>query len=142
MPADPSPRRGERGMVTAEAAMVLPVLVLVTAALAWVVALGVAQVRLVDAAREAARLAARNEPSDHVVQAALAAAPAGSRVRLHRDGDTWVAEVTAQVGTDLPLVGSLPAVELSAHAVSAVEPAVAGGLGDSGGLGSSGGAGD
>ena len=50
-------------MVTAEAAMVLPVLVALTAALAWVVTLGIAQVRLVDAAREAARLAARDEPA-------------------------------------------------------------------------------
>jgi hypothetical protein len=110
-------------MVTAEVAMVLPVLVALTAALAWLVALGVAQVRLVDTAREAARLAARSEPMDQVQQAVLGAAPDGSRLRVHRDGDTWVAEVTVEVGTDLPLVGSLPAVGLSARAVSAVEPA-------------------
>jgi hypothetical protein len=85
-------------MVTAEAAMVLPVLVALTAALAWVVALGVVQVRLVDTAREAARLAARSEPVAQVQQAAMAAAPDGSRLRLHRDGDTWVAEVTVEVG--------------------------------------------
>jgi hypothetical protein len=113
-------------MVTAEAAMVLPVLVLLTAALAWVVALGVAQVRLVDAAREAARLAARNEPPQQVQRVALAAAPAGSRLQVHRDGDRWVADVTVQVTTDLPLVGSMPAVGLSARAVSAAEPGVAG----------------
>ena len=119
-------------MVTAEAAMVLPVLLLVTAALAWVVALGVAQVRLVDAAREAARLAARGEPPTHVQQDALAAAPEGARVQVRRDGDTWVAEVTVQAGTDLPLVGSLPAVGLSARAVSAAEPDLAGGPDDEG----------
>ncbi len=41
--------------------LALPVLVLVTAALAWLVALGVAQVRVVDAARETARAIARGE---------------------------------------------------------------------------------
>lgn len=123
-----SARRSARGMVTAEAALVLPVLVALTAALAWVVALGVAQVRLVDAAREAARLAARDEPATRVQQAALSGAPEGARVQVHRDGETWVAEVSVDIGTDLPLVGSLPAVGLSARAVSAAEPS-AGGLG-------------
>jgi len=114
-------------MVTAEAALVLPVLVALTAALAWVVALGVVQVRLVDAAREAARLAARDESPAAVQQAALAAAPDGTQVRVHREGGSWVAEVAVDVSTDLPLVGSLPAVGLSARAVSAAEPSAAGG---------------
>ena len=110
------------GMVTAEAALVIPVLVALAAALAWVVALGVVQVRLVDAAREAARVAARGEAAAEVQQAALSAAPDGSTVRVHRNGDSWVAEVSVQVGTDLPLVGLLPAVGMSARAVSAAEP--------------------
>ncbi len=113
-------------MVTAEAAMVLPVLVALTAALAWVVALGIAQVRLVDAAREAARLAARDEPAATVQEAALAEAPDGSWLLLRRDGDTWRAEVRADVVPDLPLVGSLPAVGLSARAVSVAEPSTSG----------------
>ena len=99
----------------------LPVLVALTVALAWVVALGVAQVRLVDAAREAARLAAREEPVGRVQQAVLSAAPEGSRVRVHRAGDSWVAEVDVDVTAGLPLIGSLPAVGLSARAVSAAE---------------------
>ena len=122
--------RGARGMVTAEAAMVLPVLVALTAALAWAVTLGIAQVRLVDAAREAARLAARDESAATVRDAALAEAPEGSRLVLHRDGDTWRAEVRADVGADLPLIGSLPAVDLSARAVSVAEPVAGGAPGD------------
>lgn len=116
-------------MVTAEAAMVLPVLVALTAALAWAVALGVAQVRLVDAAREAARLAARDETPATVQQAALAEAPDGARLVLHREGDTWRAEVRAEVGADLPLIGSLPTIGLSAGAVSVAEPRAGGGHG-------------
>ena len=60
-------------------------------------------------------------------QAALAAAPDGTQVRVHREGDSWVAEVAIDVSTDLPLVGSLPAVGLSARAVSAAEPPTGGG---------------
>lgn len=119
-------RSSSRGMVTAEAAPVIPVLVALAAALAWVVALGVVQVRLVDAAREGARMAARGEAAARVQQAALSAAPDGATVRVHRHGDSWVAEVTAEVGTDLPLVGLLPAVGMSARAVSAAEPSSAG----------------
>ena len=114
-------------MVTAEAALVLPVLVALTAALAGVVALGVVPVRLVDTAREAARLAARDEPAAAVERQALAAAPAGTRRRDTRDGDGWVAEAAVDVSTDLPLVGSLPAVGLSARAVSAAESPRGGG---------------
>lgn len=110
-------------MVTAEAALVLPVLLALTAAMAWVVALGVAQVRIVDAAREAARLAAREEPAARVEQAALSAAPEGSSVRVHRVGGSWVADVDVDISAQLPLIGSLPPVGLSARAVSAVEGA-------------------
>jgi len=114
-------------MVTAEAAMVLPVLVALTAALAWVITLGVAQVRLVDAAREAARLAARDETRASAEQAALSAAPDGAEVLLVREGDTWRAEVVVDVAADLPLVGSLPAVTMSAQSLSAAEPGTAAG---------------
>ena len=48
----PRAARDERGAVTAEAAMALPVLVLFTLAMAWLVGLGVTQVRALDAARE------------------------------------------------------------------------------------------
>ncbi len=124
-PTRPDRRRREHGMVTAEAAMVLPVLVALTAALAWVVTLGIAQVRLVDAAREAARLAARGEPSGAVQHAALAEAPTGSQLTVRRAGDLWEVEVRADVGADLPLVGVLPPVGLSARAVSVAEPSAA-----------------
>jgi len=59
-------------MVTAETALVLPVLVCVAVGLAWLVVLGAAQVRCVDAAREVARLSARGESA-----ATVAAAVAG-----------------------------------------------------------------
>ena len=53
--------RGERGAVTAELAMALPLLVAVTVGLVWLLAVGAAQLRVVDAARETARAVARGD---------------------------------------------------------------------------------
>ena len=53
--------RRERGMVTAELAVVAPFGVALTLLLLWIVSLGLTQVRLVDASREAARVMARGE---------------------------------------------------------------------------------
>src|SRR5882757_7128413 len=53
--------RGDGGYVTAEAAVVIPVLVTLTGLLIWGLMAGAAQVRCVDAARAGARAAARSE---------------------------------------------------------------------------------
>ena len=47
--------------MTAELALVLPLLVAVTLGLVWLLAVGAAQVRTVDAARETARAVARGD---------------------------------------------------------------------------------
>jgi hypothetical protein len=72
------------------------------------------QVRCVDAAREAARLAARGDDGPATV-VAQRIAPNGAAVRLRRDGDLVVATVTARS----PL---LPGVVIAADAVAAAEP--------------------
>jgi len=72
------------------------------------------QVRCVDAAREAARLAARGD-GDAAVAAAQWVAPHGAAVQVDRDGDYAVATVTARS----PL---LPGLRITARGVSAVEP--------------------
>ncbi len=53
--------RREGGAVTAEAAVVLPVIVLFTVTMAWLVCVGLTQLRALDAAREVARAAARSD---------------------------------------------------------------------------------
>ncbi len=113
--------RGERGAVTAELALGLPLLVAVTVALAWVLALGVTQVRLVDAAREAARVAARGESSGEAERLAWQVAPRGSTVRIHHSGETVSVVVRATVDGPAGILG-VPGVTLSAEAVAAVEP--------------------
>jgi len=65
-------------MVTAETAVVLPVLVAVSLAMVWLLTLGVAQMKVTDAARETARALARGEPADRAVQLAERAAPGAS----------------------------------------------------------------
>jgi Flp pilus assembly protein TadG len=110
----------EAGMVTAETAVVLPVLVFVLAgAVAAVVVVG-AQLRCVDAAREAARAAARGEPAAVVTGVAADAAPDGAVTEIGGDGETVRVTVSATVS---PL-GPLPwHVEVSATATGMREPA-------------------
>ncbi|CAN5786194.1 hypothetical protein BH20ACT6_BH20ACT6_24530 [soil metagenome] len=109
-------------MVTAEAAVVLPVLVCVSVALAWLVLVAVAQLQCIDAAREVARLHARGDGDAVVSDAVGRLAPAGARWDVvDRDG-LVVASVSAEVRPRLPIVGRLPAVDLAADAAAAEEP--------------------
>ncbi|MCV7441338.1 TadE family type IV pilus minor pilin [Mycobacterium paraense] len=72
------------------------------------------QVRCVDAAREAARLAARGDERS-ALDAARRVAPAGARVQLRRDGDFLMATVVARSKL-------LPSLDIQARAVAAAEP--------------------
>ncbi len=118
MPSDRRARvRGDRGMVTAELAACLPVLVLILAVALTAVSAVSARVRLQDAAREAARAAARGDPTT-AQRLATSAAP-GSHLTLTADAGDVVAVVRATVR---PLGGVLPAMSITERAVAAVEP--------------------
>lgn len=111
----------DAGMVTAEAAFVIPVLLLVAVLCGWVVAVGAAQVRMIDAAREGARLAARGEPAA-VVQAAIQqTGPAGATAQVHADGGTVTVDVAARVEPAVPLLDLLPGIDLHSSATSTLE---------------------
>lgn len=77
------------------------------------------QVRCIDAAREAARLAARDDRSNAVV-AAGRVAPNGAEIAIRDDGAFVVATVRARATL-------FPLVELSAEAVAVKEPELEGG---------------
>lgn len=109
------------GSVTAETAAVLPALVLVLAALAWVAAGAVAQLRCVDAARAGARALARGEVAGAARAAALGAAPRGSLVRLETSGDLVSVDVSASVRPFPGLFSALPGVRVHSRAVAAAE---------------------
>jgi hypothetical protein len=72
------------------------------------------QVRCIDAAREAARLAARGDERS-AVTTARGIAPGGALVQLRRDGEFVVATVTARSNL-------VPTLAITATGVSAIEP--------------------
>lgn len=113
--------KDEDGAVTAEAAVVIPVLVLVAVALAWIVSLGVAQVRVVDAARETARAMARDEDQAAAIALGKRVAPDGARVEVAEDSDTVSVTVQVTVSPGAGLLG-LPGFDAHATAVAAREP--------------------
>ncbi|MCZ2825362.1 MULTISPECIES: TadE family type IV pilus minor pilin [unclassified Modestobacter] len=112
----------EAGMVTAETAVVLPVLLLVLAAAVSAVVVVGAQLRCVDAAREGARAAARGEPVALVHELAAQAAPDGATTELDL-GET----VRVTVAATVEPLGPLPwRVEVTATATGLREPAAGG----------------
>lgn len=111
--------RRDSGMATAELAVVLPTLVLVIAAALAMVSVVLAQVRCVDAAREAARAAARGEPAAVIRTAAVRAAPPGASVDVGAAGEDVRVTVSAQAGR---VGGLVPAFHVSASAVALREP--------------------
>jgi Flp pilus assembly protein TadG len=120
----PGGRNPEAGMVTAEAALVLPVLLLVLAgAIAAVTVVG-GQLRCVDAAREGARAAARGESVAAVTALVDRAAPQGAVSTVTVEGD----EVRVAVSAGIAPLGPVPLrVTVSAEAVAVLEPGVAAG---------------
>ena len=115
-------RRGERGAVTAETVMVLPVLVALTLGLAWLLSLAATQVRVVDAARETARAAARDDGAGSAAALGRRVAPTGARISVRDDGRTVVVRVRSTVHGPQGLLGFLPGVDVDAEAVAAKEP--------------------
>ena len=114
--------RGERGAVTAETAMVLPLLVAATLGLVWMLALAVTQVRVTDAAREVARALAREEPQASALALGRRVAPDGARFDVRDDGSLVSVAVSAEVSGPRGLFGFLPGVTVDATAVAAQEP--------------------
>ena len=114
--------RSERGAATAELALALPLLLAVTVGLVWLLAVGAAQVRVVDAARETARAAARGDAAGEAVARGLRVAPPGSRVTLSRGADRVTARAAGEVAGPGGLFAFLPGVTVRAEAVAALEP--------------------
>lgn len=117
------PPRGDpgrqSGMVTAEIATALPVLVALVMAAAWTVNTASTQNRCADAAREAARAAARGEDDTVVQQVAQQTGPDNADVRIERTGDTVTVRVEAHIPLPPPFSGTGPTVR--GRAVAMVE---------------------
>ena len=111
----------ERGMVTAEMAVLAPFGVAFGLLLLWIVSLGFTQVQLVDAAREAARLVARGEPVSTASDVARRQAPPGADVRVSEHDGLVTVRVSARSRLPLPVLRHVGARTLEASAVSADE---------------------
>ena len=113
--------RDQRGTVTAEAAMVLPLVAAFCLGLIWMVSVGIDQVRVVDAARDAARSLARGDDQGTAAAAARRTAPAGSRVTFKESGATATATVSARVSAPRWLLVPLPSVTVDSTATLDLE---------------------
>jgi hypothetical protein len=117
----------ERGMVTAETAVVLPVVAAFALVLLWLVSVAITEIRIVDTARDAARALARGADDDAVRDEIARSAPDGFQLSVARSGG----EVTAEVAVDADAPGwllvPLPSIALHASATTQAEP---GSLGD------------
>lgn len=117
--AEPGDGAGERGSVSVEAALALCSLVVVLGLALGGVAAVSAQLRCVDAAREAARLTARGE-QDRAGEVAARIAPRDARVGVQVRGDEVLVDVVAA-----PAGGLLPGLDVRARAIAVLEPGVA-----------------
>ena len=109
--------RSDKGFATAEAAVVLPTLMVVLSLCVGVVVAVGAQLRCVDAARVAARVAARGDTDAQARAAGRQAAPGGAEVRVSHTGPT----VQVLVEVDLRVTRWLPALHLAAASTAEVE---------------------
>jgi DNA-directed RNA polymerase beta' subunit len=115
-------RGGECGMVTAETALALMALVVVTLGMVWAVTVVSLQARCMDAARDTARAVARGETSVASRTEGRRSAPRGASIDLRvRDGVATV-EVAVDARPRWRVLSGLPVVPVSARAVVALEP--------------------
>lgn len=116
MRCDLRARGGDGGMITAELAAALPVLMMFVAVALSAVTVTDVRVRAQDAAREAARAYARGDPAAAARLAQDALPGAGMTVG---GTDLVTATVTIRVR---PLARWLPAITVREHAAAAREP--------------------
>ncbi len=104
--------------------MVLPLLVVVTIGLVWVLSVGGAQLRVIDAARETARAVARGDDVAAAVAAGERVAPDGGQVSVTSgggEGGQVVVEASARIDGPGRLLSWLPGVTVRAEAVAVAE---------------------
>jgi hypothetical protein len=108
--------------VTAEAAAVLPVLLVVTLLMVWLISVATTQVRVVDGAREAARQAARGESDAVAVRHGAKVAPTGADFSVSRSGDQVRVTAVARVEGPGGLFAFVPGLTVEAETVAVREP--------------------
>lgn len=103
--------------------MVLPVVAAFALALVWMVSVGIAQIGVVDAARDAARGLARGDDMATVVSAARRTAPKGAEIEVSYDARVVTVTVSSDQTAPGWLVVPLPVISLRAESTVEVEDA-------------------
>ncbi len=117
-------RAADAGTVTAELAVALPGVVLLAVLLALTGQAVIGQVRCTDAARAAARLAARGEPAPRVLAEARSRAPAGARTQVSVAGDEVTVDVSSRLAVPAGRWLTWAALSLHGRATASVESPV------------------
>lgn len=114
----------ERGTVTAEAAVVLPIVAAFALTLVWMLTVGIAKIETVDAARDAARAIARGDDPDQAIAIAARTAPPNADIDIG-EAETGTVTVTVSAQAEPPgwLLVPLPAVSVESQATTLVEGA-------------------
>lgn len=112
----------ERGTVTAETALALPMILLFTIGMAWLVSVGVTHVRAVDAAREAARTVARGESPGRGAWVGRKVAAPGSSIHVERRSRLVVVTVSSPVRGPGGMFDFVHPFDVHAQAVAVREP--------------------
>ncbi len=108
-------------MVTAEIAAAFPALVVVLLMGVWAITIAAGHLRCTDAAREAARAAARGEEPAVIRQVAAEAAPQGATVDVAEVDGTLEVQVSVRMAMPGPWGDTLPAPTVSARSVALAE---------------------
>ncbi len=103
-------------MVTAEAALVLPLVAVFCLVLVWLITVGVGQVMVVDAARDAARAVARGDDDAAATRAARRTAGLDAAVTVRRKGAMVSVTVSERVAAPGWLLVPLPGVTVRSTA--------------------------
>lgn len=115
------PSKSERGSITVESALVLPVFVLMLCFAVWGISAVAAVLRCGDTARVAARAVTRGDSEVMARKVAMANAPRGAEIHFSREGEL----VRVVVSSDVRPFGSffqmLPALPVSAEAAVPME---------------------
>lgn len=107
-------RHRDHGMVTAEVAVLAPVAVAFLAVAVWLVSLALTQVRLVDAARDGARLVARGDSWAMAEAEVRRSAPRHAEVAVSNGGDFVRVDVRLATRSPLPSIAG-PLLSASAQ---------------------------
>lgn len=119
----PAPAVGpaEDGAATAELAVVLPILMAVTTGLVWLLSVGLAQVRTVDAAREVARSVARGDDASAAVKRGEQVAPEGVRFSIGTGNGVVTVSAAGRVSGPGGIFDHLPGAQITAKATALQE---------------------